>query len=108
MLKEKFNKTKEYIKDHKVEIGLVIAGTGTIFLGYKLNTRLGKVTAVAKRSIDREIKRAVFEIEELKNSIARLDDTIKINKYCRIPERQARIEELTIQLEELYLEKNKI
>lgn len=66
MLKEKFNKTKEYIKDHKVEIGLVIAGTGTIFLGYKLNTRLGKVTAVAKRSIDREIKRAVFEIEEFK------------------------------------------
>lgn len=118
MLKEKFNKAKDYIKEHKVEISLAVAGTGLVIMGCKLNhktkilnsidIRLGKVTSVAKRSIDREIKRVIFEIDELKESISRLDDTININKFSRIPERQARIEELTIQLKELYLEKNKI
>lgn len=52
--------------------------------------------------------KVTFEIAELKESIDRLDPTIEINKFSRIPERKARIEELTIQLADLYLDRDKL
>lgn len=115
MLKEKFDKTMEFVKEHKAEI-LLTATTGTLLVvGYKnkeeiieLANKLTNVTDIAKRSITREISRVTFEIAELKESIDRLDPTIEINKFSRIPERKARIEELTIQLADLYLDRDKL
>lgn len=115
MLKKKFDKTMEFVKEHKSEI-LLTATTGTLLVvGYKnkeeiieLANKLTNVTDIAKRSITREISRVTFEIAELKESIDRLDPTIEINKFSRIPERKARIEELTIQLADLYLDRDKL
>ena len=105
MLKEKITTTKDFIKEHKNEICLSIVSIGVIgVIGYKnretinkLTSKLTKVTKVAKDSLERELSRIDFDIEELQNSIDRLDPTININKFHRIPERQARIEELLIQ-----------
>ena len=115
MLKEKINNPINFVKEHKTEILLTVT-TGTLLaVGYKnreeiveLTNKLIKVTDVAKRSINREISRVTFEIEELKDSISHLDPNIPINKNHNIPIREARIEELKIQLDDLYIDRDKL
>ena len=112
MLKEKVKKSMEYVKTHKAEIVIGVATTGAlIYLGYSYKdvcSKFVKVKSVAKNSLERELSRINFEIDELKDSIDRLDANVNINKYCRIPERNARIEELIIQKTEVYKELEKI
>ena len=67
-----------------------------------------KVKSVAENSLERELSRINFEMDELKDSIDRLDPNVNINKYYRIPERKARIEELIIQKTKVYEDLKKI
>lgn len=112
MLKEKAKKSMEYIRTHKAEIAIGVVTTGALlYLGYNykdVSSKLSKVKSIAKNSLERELSRINFEIDELKDSIDRLDPNSNINKYCRIPERNARIEELIIQKTEVYKELEKI
>lgn len=112
MLKEKITKVKEFVMEHKTKIAISIVTCGTLgTLCYKnkeIITQLTKVTNIARNSLEREVSRIKFEIEEIQNSIDRLDSSRSINKYHRIPERQSRIEELTIQLKELHSDLNNI
>ena len=73
---------------------------------YILN--LLKLRVFQKNSLERELSRINFEIYELKDSIDRLDANVNINKYYRIPERNARIEELIIQKAKVYEDLEKI
>ena len=112
MLKEKAKKSMEYIKTHKAEIAIGVVTTGAlIYLGYSykdVSSKLSKAKSIAKNSLERELSRINFEKDELKASIDRLDPNSNINKYCRIPERSARIEELIIQEAEVYKDLEKI
>lgn len=112
MLKEKAKKSMEYVRTHKAEIVIGVVTTGAlIYLGYNykdVSSKLVKVKSVAKNSLERELRRIDFEIDELKDSIDRLDPSININKYCRIPERNARIEELIIEKTNIYEDLEKI
>ena len=100
-----FKEAKDFIKKHKYEIilgtGLVI--TGTVLIYYKQD--ISKLTEIALNSLDREERRIVFEIQDIYDSIERLDDTKPINKFHKIPRRLARIEELKNDL--LYIQKEK-
>lgn len=112
MLKEKAKKSMEYVRTHKTEIVIGVATTGAlIYLGYSYKdvySKFVKVKSVAKNSLERELSRINFEIDELKDSIDRLDANVNINKYYRIPERNARIEELIIQKAKIYEDLEKI
>ena len=112
MLKEKAKKSMEYVKTHKAEIVIGVVTTGAlIYLGYSYKdvySKFVKVKSVAKNSLERELSRINFEIDELKDSIDRLDPNVNINKYYRIPERKARIEELIIQKTKVYEDLEKI
>lgn len=112
MLKEKVKKSMEYVKTHKAEIVIEVATTGAlIYLGCRYKdvcSKFVKVKSVAKNSLERELSRINFEIDELKDSIDRLDANVNINKYYRIPERNARIEELIIQKTKVYEDLEKI
>lgn len=109
---------KSFMEKHgkKILIGAgVVAVGGLAYLGFKQRSVIGKqnwgivknhekiekLTTLAKNSLTRELSRCKFEIEELKNSIERLDVTKNINKFTRIPEREARIAELIIQVQEI-------
>ena len=67
-----------------------------------------KLRVLQKNSLERELSRINFEMDELKDSIDRLDPNVNINKYYRIPERKARIEELIIQRTKVYEDLEKI
>ena len=67
-----------------------------------------KLRVLQKNSLERELSRINFEMDELKDSIDRLDPNVNINKYYRIPERKARIEELIIQKTKVYEDLEKI
>lgn len=112
MLKEKVKKSMEYVRTHKAEIVIGVATTGALlYLGYNykdVTSKLTKVKSIAKNSLERELSRIDFEIDEIKNSIDRLDPNAHINKYYRIPERNARIEELIIQKTKVYEDLEKI
>ena len=112
MLKEKVKKSMEYVKTHKAEIVIGVATTGALlYLGYNckdVSSELNKVTRIARNSLKRELSRINFEMDELKDSIDRLDPNVNINKYYRIPERKARIEELIIQKTKVYEDLEKI
>ena len=115
MIKEKFDKTVSFVKEHKVEI-LCTATTGALLIvGYKnreeiinLTERLLNVTDIAKRSIEREVSRITFEIDELLASIERLDPSIPINKNYTIPTREARVAELRTQLAEILVDRDRL
>ena len=112
MLKEKAKKSMEYVRTHKAEIVIGVVTTGAlIYLGYSYKdvySKFVKVKSVAKNSLERELSRINFEIDELKDSIDRLDANVNINKYYRIPERNTRIEELIIQKTKVYEDLEKI
>ena len=82
---EKLNQTVKFLEHENVAIGI----------------RAEDVCDIANRSLGREESRVVFEIEELKNYIANLDQTKNINKFHRIPEKEARIAELEVQLKDI-------
>lgn len=150
MLKEKWENTKQFVKEHKTEIILgTITIAGVAFLGYKLkdkniiqnvndeviddgtnnkiidnfiNDRIARnenglleqrldldtLYDIGYRSLDREDKRIRFEIEELQTYIENLDHTKNINKFHRIPEKEAMIETLKIQLNEIEIDKDQM
>ena len=58
------------------------------------------------RSLDREEKRITFEIDDIADSIERLDKNVPINKFHKIPVREARIKELEIELDEVRKDKS--
>ena len=115
MIKEKFDKTVSFVKEHKVEI-LCTAATGALLIvGYKnreeiinLTERLLNVTDIAKRSIEREVSRITFEIDELLVSIERLDPSIPKHKNYTIPTREARVAELRTQLAEILVDRDRL
>ena len=99
MLKE----TRNFVKEHKYEI---IFGTGFVIVGAALiycKQDISKLTEIALNSLDREERRIKFEIQDIWDSIERLDDTKPINEFHKIPKRLARIEELEVDL--LYIQK---
>lgn len=100
--------TKKFIKEHKYEI---IFGTGFVMVGAALlycKQDIAKLTEIALNSLDREERRIKFEIQDIWDSIERLDDTKPINKFHKIPKRLARIEELKVDLLHIQKEKNKV
>lgn len=105
MLKEKFEKCKEYVMEHKTEIligaGMLVvtAVVGTV-IGVKcknLSTKLQTIGDIAEGSLERELSRNRHEQTALVESIERLDKNAPINIYNKIPKREARIAELIIQ-----------
>lgn len=103
-----FKDVKDFVKEHKYEIilgtGLVITGTTLIYFKQDIT----KLTEIAINSLDREERRIVFEIQDIYDSIERLDDTKPINKFHKIPKRLARIEELKVDLLHIKKEKKKV
>ena len=96
---EKKNNLKQYVKAHKLEIGLVIAGASISILGincYKTHNRLIKAEKeIAKASLKRELARNNSEIKIIDRSIKKLNDS-NINVFERIPKKLARRDELVM------------
>ena len=120
-----FEKTKQFVKEHKSEIVIGgIAVVATAVLGYKVKSMnidlkalkldnkakdlrisdltddLIEVVYLHQQNLLRSIKDWEFEIDELKNFIANLNPDLNINKFHRIPEREARIHEIEGFIEE--------
>lgn len=105
-----FKETRNFVTKHKYEIifgtGFVIVGVALLYYKQDLldsNQQIAKLTEIALNSLDREERRIKFEIQDIWDSIERLDDTKPINKFHKIPKRLARIEELEVDL--LYIQK---
>lgn len=111
MLKE----TRKFIKEHKIEIviGGIVLTVGGILL-YKhldikqqvevlkkgqemLKNNVKKNGEIAREALRLHIERIDTEIELLQDSIDRLNPDAPINKFHKIPERIAKIEELATQ-----------
>ena len=120
-----FEKTKQFVKEHKSEIVIgSVAVVATAVLGCKvksmnvdlkaikldnkakdlrisdLTNDLVEVVYLHQQNLLRSIKDWEFEIDELKNFIANLNPDLNINKFHRIPEREARIHEIEGFIEE--------
>ena len=98
MFKEKCDKVKTFVKDHKYEI---ILGTGLVISGITIKYCKKDIVDLVKIAMDsliREERRIEFELKELYESIERLNKEAPINKFDRIPRRLARIEELEMEL----------
>ena len=98
MFKEKCEKVKTFVKDHKYEI---ILGTGLVITGITIKYCKKDIVDLVKIAMDsllREERRIEFELKELYESIERLDKDAPINKFDIIPERLARMEELEMDL----------
>lgn len=101
MFKEKYRKVKTFVKDHKYEI---ILGTGVIIAGVAIKNYKETIADLAEIALDSLLsdeRRIMFELQELRESIVRLDKDAPINKFDRIPRRLARIEELEVDLKEV-------
>lgn len=110
-----FKETRNFVKKHKYEIifgtGFVIVGAALLYCKKDLldsNQQIVKLTEIALNSLDREERRIKFEIQDIWDSIERLDDTKPINKFHKIPKRLARIEELEVDLLHIQKEKCKV
>ena len=101
-------KCKDYIKEHKNEIvigGIAITISVAAYVGLKINydykikeladkvAKNGKIAIEALRLHINAIDNDIFSIQD---SIDRLDPESPINKYHKIPERLAKIEELKL------------
>ena len=120
-----FEKTKQFVKEHKSEIVIgSVAVVATAVLGCKLKSMnidlkalkldneakdlrisdltddLIEVVYLHQQNLLRSIKDWEFEIDELKNFITNLNPDLNINKFYRIPEREARIHEIEGFIEE--------
>ena len=108
MFKEKCEKVKTFVKDHKYEI---VLGTGLVITGITIKYYKRDIVDLVKIAMDsllREERRIEFELKELHESIERLDKDAPINKFDRIPRRLARIEELEIDLMNVRKEISKV
>ena len=70
--------------------------------------RLDTACEIAYNSLKREKETILFEIEELENYIANLNENYNFNKFGRIPEKKAMINTLKKQLEEIDFDMNLI
>lgn len=98
MSKEKRIDVKAFIKEHKYEI---ILGTGLLLTGVTIRhckKDIVDLVEIALNSLRREERRIMFEMDEIYDSIERLDKEIPINRFHKIPKRLARIEELEVDL----------
>ena len=108
MLKEKFQKAKNFVKEHKCQLLLGAATTISITLVILEEISKEQCKQIGGRSLDREEKRILFEIKEIEESIERLDKDAPINKFDRIPRKEARINELNLEYEEVQKDKELI
>ena len=108
MLKEKFKKAKKIVKEHKGQLLLGAATAISITLVILEEKSKEQCREIGGRSLDREEKRILFEVEEIRESIERLDKDAPINKFDRIPRKEARINELKIEYEEVQKDKELI
>ena len=108
MLKEKFQKAKNFVKKHKSQLLLGAATTISITLVILEEMAKEQCKEIGGRSLDREEKRILFEIKEIEESIERLDKDAPINKFDRIPRKEARINELNLEYEEVQKDKELI
>ena len=103
-----FEKCKEYVKEHKNEIiigGIVIAVSVGACVGFKivsddkikeLAEKVAKNGKIALEALRLHIDGIDNDIFALQESIDRLDPESPINKFHKIPERLAKIEELEL------------
>ena len=108
MLKEKIQKAKNFVKEHKSQFLLGTATTISITLVILEEMAKEQCKEIGGRSLDREEKRILFEIKEIEESIERLDKDAPINKFDRIPRKEARINELNLEYEEVQKDKELI
>lgn len=108
MLKEKFKKAKKFVKEHKGQLLLGATTAISITLVILEEKSKEQCRQIGGRSLDREEKRILFEVEEIRESIERLDKDAPINKFDRIPRKEARINELKIEYEEVQKDKELI
>ena len=108
MLKEKFEKAKNFVKEHKSQLLLGTTSVISIALVILEEKSKEQCIEIGGRSLDREEKRILFEIKELEESIERLDKDAPINKFDRIPRKKARINELNLEYEEVQKDKELI
>lgn len=108
MLKEKFKKAKNFVKEHKSQLLLGAATIISITLVILEENSKEQCKEIGGRSLDREEKRILFEIKEIEESIERLDKDAPINKFDRIPRKKARINELNLEYEEVQKDKELI
>ena len=98
---KKLDNVKQFVKEHKYEI---ILGTGVVIAGVSIiycKKHIKELTEIALESLQREERRVLFELEELRESIERLKPDAPINKFDKIPRRLARIEELEMELKRI-------
>ena len=108
MLKEKFQKAKKFVKEHKSQLLLGATTVISITLVVLEEKSKKQCQQIGGRSLDREEKRILFEIKEIEESIERLDKNAPINKFDRIPRKEARINELNLEYEEVQKDKELI
>lgn len=108
MLKEKFQKAKKFVKEHKYQFLLGATTVISITLVILEEKSKEQCQQIGGRSLDREEKRILFEIKEIEESIERLDKNVPINKFDRIPRKEARINELNLEYEEVQKDKELI
>ena len=93
-----------FIKRHAKKIlvaGTIVTTAGLIYIskkhGIELNLmkeKLVEASGIALRSLYREKKDALFEIEQLEKYINNLDPNIRANQIINIPTAEKRIEDL--------------
>lgn len=107
-----------FIKRHAKKIlvgGAIITTAGLIYIskkhGIELNlmkNKLAEASGIALRSLQREKKDALFEIEQLEKYINNLDPNIRANQIINIPTAEKRIETLWKFIREIDIDIEKI
>ena len=110
---KKENRCKQFIKEYKTEISLVIGTTsliGVAILGvnyYNLKQKYETVADIANELIDSTVKRNTFEYNKIQKSIEDLKPST-INTFDRIPKKKERMFDLMLENEILLKKKDKI
>ena len=107
-----------FIKRHAKKIlvaGTVVTTAGLIYIskkhGIELNLmkeKLVEASGIALRSLHREKKDALFEIEQLEKYINNLDPNIRANQIINIPTAEKRIQDLWKFIREIDIDISKI
>lgn len=107
-----------FIKRHAKKIlvaGTIVTTAGLIYIskkhGIELNLmkeKLVEASGIALRSLYREKKDALFEIEQLEKYINNLDPNIRANQIINIPTAEKRIEDLWKFIREIDIDISKI
>lgn len=107
-----------FIKRHAKKIlvaGAIVTTAGLFYIskkhGIELNlmkNKLEEASGIALRSLYREKKDALFEIEQLEKYINNLDPNIRANQIINIPTAEKRIEDLWKFITEINIDISKI